>query len=59
MSPYIIQFVANRGYCLGVQQASPGSNVVLSNLQGIGSKTTQWELGSNSGLITFAGSPNL
>ena len=54
MSPYIIQLVANRGYCLGVQQASPGSNVTLSNLQGVGSKTTQWELDPNSGLITLA-----
>src|SRR6202035_5287523 len=59
MSPYIIQLVANRGYCLGVQQASPGSNVVLSNLQGIGNKTTQWELDPNSGRITLAGSANL
>ncbi len=59
MTNYIIQLVANGGYCLGVQQASPGSNVTLSTLQGIGNKTTQWELDPNTGLITLAANPNL
>ena len=59
MTNYILQFIANRGFCLGVQQASPGSNVILSNLQGVGNKTTQWELDPNSGVISLAADPSL
>jgi hypothetical protein len=55
---YVIQFTTNPNFCLGVTSAAPGSPVVLSILQGAGSKLTQWELDANTGLISLVGSPD-
>jgi hypothetical protein len=49
---------ANTNFCLGVTQATPGSRVVLSFLQGAGSPLTQWDVDSNTGMISLVGSPD-
>lgn len=56
---YVLQLQSNPNYCIGVQAASSGSPVVLSYLQGAGSKLTQWILDPNTLLITSAAAPSL
>lgn len=56
---YIIQSAQNPNFCIGVTQASAGSLVVLSTLQGAGNTLTQWLLDPNTGHMQLAANPDL